>query len=571
MSLRNGTAALDGALRDRLTIARHSVTSEVERFRYLPGVIGQDERIAQLLATPHDAQVVARANAYLESVRDLSGVDELYVLDAAGLTLAASNWATPGSFVGQNYGFRPYFRDAITGGEGRYYAVGVTTGKPGSFLSAHLGGAGGPAGVAVAKVDMAALEQAWVRAGEATGLVDDAGIAFLSGYQGWKYRPLAPLDPETLARLALERRYDGLDLAAAPVLQTGVLPDGSAFVLEAGQRLKLGYAAVESGDWQLFVALPMAPVEERARLLAALTALAGLLVSVVAMIVWQRRQITQLKLEQNAVLEARVAERTEALAHEVEERRRTEEELRRTHDSLLHAAKLAVLGRMSAAIVHEVSQPLSALDNTLAAAELHNKAGAGVQVARNLDSARGLLRRMQDMVRHLKSFSARNRAAAPEPVDMAAVLALACEIVEPRARELGVGVRYTPPDALPPVAGNAVRLQQVATNLLLNAIEASAAHGGQGVSAALTLEGGALRMCIADDGPGIPADLGDQILEPFFSTKVTGEGLGLGLSIVRTILEQSGARLSFAPRDGGGTIARVEMPLWQAERQQGVA
>ena len=548
------SARLEAELRDRLTVTRHSVVTEIERFRYLPAVVGQDARVRALLADPGNGAAADAANAYLQTVRDLSGVDELYVTDAAGLTVAASNWNQPGSFLGHSYAFRPYFQGAMVEGAGRYYAVGVTTGKPGYFLSARLGPAIAPTGVAVVKVDMATLEGTWVRASEHVALADPDGVIFLSGPQGWKYRPLQPLAAPALERILAERRYDGLDIAAA-------VPLAGAITADTREPLRIAQAALEPDCWQIVVGLPSAPVLRSAWQVAGLAALAGLLASVGALIFWQRRQLIRLKLDQTAVLERRVAERTVELAHEIEERRRAEDELRQTHESLVHAAKLAVLGRMSAAIVHEVSQPLSALDNTLAAAELHLSRGDTERTANSLGSARGLLRRMQTMVRHLKTFGAKQKLTPPEPVDMAAVLAASAEILEPRLRELGVGLALPDPARLPPVSGNPVRLEQVATNLLLNAAEASAGTGPVTIAAALALHGPGLRLTIADRGPGIPEDMREKIMEPFFTTRVTGEGLGLGLSIVRTILEQTGGTLTFAPRPGGGTLTLVDLPL----------
>lgn len=560
LALRGGTQRMEGELRDRLTTTLRAVESEVERFSYLPAVIGEDERIVALLHGPRDASASGLANAYLQTVREMSGADEIYLLDTTGLTLASSNWNEPGSFVGNNYGFRPYFGDAIATGEGRYYAVGVTTGKPGYFLSARVDIGGRALGVVVAKVDMAPLEQAWARAGDLTGLADDAGMVFLTGHVPWKYRPLHPLSPDDIAAMRAERRYDGIDLEGQVPIAEHPLPGGTMLIEDTDGTLILGSVAVEPDGWQLFSALPMQPVVEEARLVAGLAALVGLLASAVSLFFWQRRQITRLRLEQNVVLEQRVAERTEALAHEIEERKRTEIELRETQESLIHAAKLAALGRMSAAIVHEVSQPLSALDNTLAAAGLHAERQATPQVLRNLGSARDLLRRMQRTVKHLKTFS-RKEASTLEAVDIAGVLEAAREIVEPRAREAGVSIGSQVAAGLPAVSGSPIRLEQVMINLLLNAIDATAAAGNTEVTISASRDRARLTVSIADTGAGIPDDIRERIFEPFFTTKTTGEGLGLGLSISRAILEEFGGRLSFEPQKAGGTLTLVELPL----------
>jgi len=560
-ALENGKAKVAAQLQDRLTITLRSVESEVERFRYLAGVVGEDARIAATLLG-HSLGVERQTNQYLQSVRERSGADEIYLLDLFGTTLAASNWDEAGSFVGNNYSFRPYFSDAIASGEGRYYAVGVTTGKPGYFLSSRVEGSAGPLGVVVVKVDMSPLEAAWAQTAELTGLADRAGIIFLTGRADWKYRPLRPLSPDGATAIVAERRYDNIDVTRLDPLVPQATDIGASSIQTSEGRVVLGSIAVEPDGWQLFTGLPMRPVENEARLVAGLAAMGFLLASAITLFFWQRRQIVRLKLEQNAVLERRVAERTEALAREVDEHKRTEVELRHTHESLIHAAKLAALGRMSAAIVHEVSQPLSALDNTLAAAGLHAERDARAQVTTSLASARSLLRRMQRTVKHLKTFSSRQDASAPEPVDVASVVEAALEIVDPRARESRVVVHNGVAAGLPMVSGSQLRLEQVLINLLLNAIDATAAAGNSNITIQAARSADQVELRIADSGDGIPEDIMRRMFEPFFTTKTTGEGLGLGLSISRTILEEFGGGVSFAPGAGGGTVTLVHLPLY---------
>ena len=552
-----GLARLDEELQGRVALAGHAIVTQIERYRYLPAIIAEDARIQDLLAAP-DGSAEA-ANGYLRVARDLSGADELYLLDARGVTLAASNHAEPSSFVGHDYSFRPYFEDAMRLGEGRYYAVGVTTGVPGYFLASRVGGADAPLGVAVAKVDMAGLAAAWQGAGQDIGLADDLGVVFLSGRADWAYRPLDPLPEAALARIGAERRYDGVDIAAATPLREAM--DGG---------LHLAEGLLEADRWRIIAGLPMAPVEAQARLVAAATALAGLLASALGLGLWQRRQLIRVRLNQNAELERRVAERTEALAREVDERRRAQEELRRTHESLVHAAKLAVLGRMSSTIVHEVSQPLSALDSTLAAAELHLAAGRGDRAAASLGSGRAMLVRMQKMVRNLKRFGARQRLDPPEAVDLAQVVTGSAEVLAPRLRELGQSLVLDLPGGLPAVRGHAIRFEQAVTNLILNAAEANAVQGSaEPIRVALALGQDGLRLVIEDRGPGIAPGMESRIREPFFTTRLSGEGLGLGLSITQGILDQAEGRLGFRPRPGGGTVTEVELPLFRPERLAG--
>ncbi|MCP8885075.1 ATP-binding protein [Devosia sp. XJ19-1] len=557
-----GLGEVERQVQDRLTVNLRSVESEIERFRYLPGVIGEDERILAMLEGPSRAAVEA-ANQYLQTVRAMSGADELYVLDLAGDTLAASNWNEPGSFVGHNYAFRPYFSDAMLTGSGRFYAVGVTTGKPGYFLSSRINRGNRAIGVVVAKVDMGPLALTWAAAGEMSAIADREGVIFLSGDPRWTYRPLQELDPGTVMRLEEQRRYDGIDIAAASPLAPTAGSNASSLFIGEDERHLLARRAVEPDGWQLLSALPLEPVEREARLIGGLAALVAVLGLGAWLLFNQRAQITRFKLDQNAVLEERVAERTKALAHEVETRRRAEAELRATQENLIHAAKLAALGRMSAAIVHEVSQPLSALDNTLAAADLHAQRNAPGEVRRLLEGGRSLLRRMQRTIKHLRSFSSRRDPGPPEPVQLAGVLDAAMDILTPQARDAGVMVTAVSEPGLPAVAGNAMRLEQVFINLVLNAIEATAAAGNSAVTLIARTEGGGVIVDIADTGTGIPDTVRERLFEPFFTTKKSGESLGLGLSISRTLLEEFGGSLRFEPGADGGTLARVALPLYQ--------
>ena len=140
----------------------------------------------------------------------------------------------------------------------------------------------------------------------------------------------------------------------------------------------------------------------------------------------------------------------------------------------------------------------------------------------------------------------------------------ALEIVDPRARESAVVVTNDVPAGLPMVSGSQLRLEQVLINLLLNAIDATAAAGNAEITLRAAQVADRVELRIADTGGGIPDDIMRRMFEPFFTTKTTGEGLGLGLSISRTILEEFGGGVSFAPGTGGGTVTLVQLPLYVA-------
>ena len=204
-------------LEQTLLVGHRAIQTEIDRFRYLPRVTGEDSRIHAALADPSDPAAIDAANRYLERVVAQTGSDRLYLLTDKGLTIASSNWAEPDSYVGQDYSFRPYFTDAIASGSGAVYAIGVTTGEPGYFISARIDEPGlGTRGVLAVKIDLGPLEQSWIETGQRIAVTDRDDVVFLSSQPAWRYRPLTPLSPDARARLQASRLYTESGLEEAP-------------------------------------------------------------------------------------------------------------------------------------------------------------------------------------------------------------------------------------------------------------------------------------------------------------------------------------------------------------------
>lgn len=551
---RASETALRAQLDQSLILTARAVETEIARYGSLPGIAAQDARILAALAAPQNAANQAIANRYLAKVGQMSGAAQLFLMGADGTTIAASNYDTEQSLVGKNYSFRPYFQAAMQGQHGRFYAIGVTTGLPGYFLSSPVT-YGAASGALVVKVDLTPLQATWSRAGLSMAITDQDGVAFLSGAPEWLYRPTLPLGPETLARIRASRTYDGVDLAPSLAILTA--PDHA---ISAKGPMLIRTRPLTDDGWTLLTGAPLAPVTTTATLSAFGAALLALLATGLAKIANQRRQLVALRLRQNALLEARVTERTRDLAHEVQARRQTEAELRAAQDGLIHSEKMAALGRMSAAIVHEISQPLAAMEATLGAAEIALPAGQEKTQTR-IATARGLIRRMQRTTKHLKSFS-RKEQGELALIDVSQTIENAIELTAPRAKAIGVTPQFIAPIAPIHVRAGAIRMEQVLVNLLLNALDA--VEGKPDARITVTTEQTALTTIrVTDTGTGIAsADL-PRITEPFFSTKITGEGLGLGLSISQAIVQEFGGEIRISSAIGTGTTVTVTLPTPQ--------
>lgn len=534
-----------------LLLTARAVEAEVERLRSLPAVAAEDVRVRDALA---GAGSIQAANSYLETVAVHAHAGELFLINAQGDTIAASNWNREGSFVGENYAFRPYFQEAMATGQGQFYAIGVTTGVPGYFLSTRID-ADGARGVLVVKLNMQALQDIWRAADADVALADENGVVFLSARPDWQYRALTRLDGDVLDRIDATRAYDGVGLATSAPLVTepldGINATGAGWIART--------SAMPVTGWQVIAVRSTGQLHIWSLGWAALAALGTLAIAAALKAADQRRQIIALRLSQSERLEAMVIERTADLAREVDARRQAEVELRAAQEALVHTEKMAALGRMSAAIVHEISQPLAAMEATLSAAEMGVDGGDAATMTR-LGKARGMIRRMQRTTKHLKSF-ARKDMVELSLIDMRASVTAALDLVAPRLRDLGVVPAYTAPDDAVFVMGGAIRIEQVVVNLMLNAMDAIAEIPDGSIAITLTTQDGHARLCVSDTGIGIAeADL-SLVGEPFTSTKLTGEGLGLGLAICKAILADFNGALDIASVKGQGTQVTVTLPI----------
>ncbi len=263
-------------------------------------------------------------------------------------------------------------------------------------------------------------------------------------------------------------------------------------------------------------------------------------------------------------LETRVAERTDDLLM-ANERLRTEiREHEKTQNELIQTAKLAVLGQLSAGINHELNQPLTAIrayaDNARAFLKIEK-----IETAMdNLMEISGLTERMSKIIASLKVFSRKSSGQAA-PVALKSVRDGALSILHARLEKESVTISW--PEKLDEiyVMGDMVRLEQVAVNLLSNAIQAMEGRSDKRIDISCSSNTESVLLGFRDYGPGIGAEDLDKVFEPFYTTKKPGQGLGLGLSISYRIVDSLGGRLSVANHVEGGAVFTIELRRAVAE------
>ncbi|MCF6266858.1 MAG: ATP-binding protein [Desulfuromusa sp.] len=541
--------------RERLTLYSGTLREALSRYAYLPYVLSQNMDVQILLKSSFNVGLV---NRYLELLNSEAGSDALYVMNSIGDTWASSNWREPLSFVGKNYGFRPYFTAAKAGHRGAFFAIGVTTGRPGYFMSYPVEEDTRFLGAAVVKVDLTPLQEGWREGGETVLVSDSNGVLFLSSRNDWLYRTLTPLSEAQRTLILAGRQYGDKSLDLLPLETVETLAEGAKIVRFENALYLLLSRPLTSLNGQLHHVVPLAPVRERAQAVAVIGAVLALLILALGMYARERRQ-KQLSRRKAREAEA-IKEMNLRLQAEITERSRTENTLRETQAELVQTEKLAALGHMAAGIVHELNQPISAIRTQVASGRLLLERKETGQVRDTLDAVTRMTEHMASITAQLKIFAHQN-PKIKEQVLLQDCLDEALAMVDPLFNEFNILLHKDIPERPLILSGGRGRIKQVLVNLLRNAVDAMYACPQRNLWIKVSISDQDVEISVSDSGSGIAEQDIDELFTPFFTTKEVGKGLGLGLSISYRIVADLGGTIRAQNRPGGGARLVIRLPL----------
>ncbi|MBH3438011.1 sensor histidine kinase [Pseudomonas luteola] len=539
--------------RQTLDLYVANLLGTLRRYEVLPDLLGDMPALRASLHDPVDADTQRSANQLLERIRQRTGADVIYLMRADGYCQATSNWNEPDSFVGRDFSFRPYYQEAMQNKSGRFFGLGTTSGKRGYYFAAPVHDGGNVIGVVVVKVDLDGPEKLWGRTPEQLLVTDSFGVVILTSRNEWRFQASRPLNDEQRDVIARNLPY----------------PRGSLEPLEiSDNQWLIQQRFLDEIGWTARILAPRDLLERQVRSVLYIggATLLALLLLLAVMTLRRRHYLERIALDARAKrdLELSVQERTQdlqtlnqRLQQEVHDREQAQRELMRAQDEVVQAGKLSALGTMSASISHELNQPLAAIRSYAENAAVLLDHGRVDDARGNLKLIGELTTRMANIISHLKAY-ARGARRAPESVALQAALEDSLALLAARRRAMNVELVRDLPDAPLWVQAGETRLRQIINNLLTNALDALIEKGPpRRLWLIANQDEKGVTLVIRDNGPGFSAEALARAHEPFFTTKATTQGLGLGLAICDTLLRALGGHLHLSNHMEGGAEVRL--------------
>ncbi len=525
----------------RLALYSGNIVSELQRTSVVPLLLSEDPAIRDALVKGSFADTTLR----LIKVQEEIGVASILLLDAEGRAVGATNR----NLLGTNHREQVYFVDAQRTKDTVFSAAARESAGYDFTYSRLVHSEGRGLGVIVVAVDLMKFERGWAGLQDSVLVINSESTVILATEPAWRGKPMVEALASADSPSAISRALKGAaDWAQNP-------PD--AYL--SGEAVMRTEARVPFRGWKMVSFTAYDSVRERVNGVLALEIMGFAILAALTFYMLSRRAWSQSLSFRRESAELRLL--NARLIREVAEREKVQKNLEVAELTLAQSSKLAALGEMSAAVSHELNQPLAAMKTYLAGARLLVQRKRPEEALSSFQRIDDLIERMGAITRQLKSY-ARKGGEAFEPVDLRACLSAALSMMEPQLKLRVVRITRTLPRVPVMVMADKLRLEQVIINLLRNALDATKDEAAPQIDLLLAA-GETAVLSVRDNGHGI-VDL-DNLFEPFYTTKKPGEGVGLGLAISSGIITDLGGRLTAHNVDSGsgarGAVFEVQLPM----------
>ncbi|MEM9249070.1 MAG: ATP-binding protein [Pseudomonadota bacterium] len=528
----------------RLALYSGNVVSELQRNSVVPLLLSQDPALINALNSNDFSQTSQRLISFVEEI----GAASIMMLDETGRAVAS----TDRNLIGSTHRMTPYFVEALRSPDTVFTVVDLETGARLFTYSRKIVSERETAGVIAVSVDLQKFEQSWAGIADAVLVTNTTGEIILATEPKWRGRTIEEA-------LAAQSPPSAIERALNATADWSFLPP-DAYIL--GEAVMRSDARIPFRGWRIASFTTYASVRERVNGVLALEIMGFALLLAGAFYFRSRRAQSRSRLFQRESAELRLL--NERLQQEIAEREKAEKNLEVAEQTLAQSSKLAALGEMSAAVSHELNQPLAAMKTYLAGARLLLQRKRLDEALSSFTRIDDLIGRMAAITRQLKSY-ARKGETAFEPLDLRDVVSSALSMMEPQLKRRSVAITRTVPVRPVMVRADRLRLEQVLINLFRNALDATKETSTPRIDLILSV-GETATLTVRDNGHGID-DL-EALFEPFYTTKGAGDGVGLGLAISSGIVNELGGRLTARNARAGGAVFEMQLPIFEGAAAQ---
>jgi len=525
----------------RLVLYSSNLLGELRQNAIVPQLLARDPTLISALSTQDFAQSTQRLISFLDEISAAS----LILLDKDGRSVATTDRFR----LGENHKQAPYFVDSLRSRDTIFNVLRQENGQFNFYYSRRIETQNGVLGVIVVEVDLSKYERAWSGISDAVMVINTEGQIILATEPRWRGLTAA----EALAR---EPANSAIQRALQATSDWTALPADAYVRGEAVMRVE---GRVAFRGWRIASFTTYQAVRDKVNGYLALEIMGFAILLALAFYFLNRKAALRMALFQRESAELRSL--NVRLQREIAERRRVQENLAQAEQTLQQSSKLAVLGEMSAAVSHELNQPLAAMKTYLAGARLllnRNRPDEALSSFQRIDD---LIERMGSITKQLKSY-ARRSGDVFSPVNMGDAVASALALMDPQLRQRKIRITRTLPSEPVMIMGDRLRVEQVIINLLRNAMDATENEAEPAIDILLAA-GETVMLTVRDNGHGI-RNL-DKLFEPFYTTKLPGDGVGLGLAISSGIVNDLGGRLVARNALDGGAVFEMQLPILPEE------